>query len=62
MDQEGAGKKFHFKTTLTDKNDLFLVQISLTPVQVATDVWQAREYSTWKAHVHTNQRIPIPDS
>ena len=32
------GKKFHFKTTLTDKNDLFLIQISLTPVQVATDV------------------------
>ena len=40
----------------------FLIQISLTSVQVATDVWQAREYSTWKAHVHTNQRIPIPDS
>ena len=34
------------------------IQISLTPGQVATDVCQALEYSTWKAHVHINQRIP----
>ena len=40
----------------------WFIQISLTPCQVATDVCQALEYSTWKAHVHTNQRIPTPDS
>ena len=34
------------------------IQISLTPGQVVTDVCQALEYSTWKAHVHINQRIP----
>ena len=38
------------------------IQISLTPGQVATDVCQALEYSTWKAHVHINQRIPTPVS
>ena len=32
------------------------IQISLTPSQVVTDVCQALEYSTWKAHVHINQR------
>ena len=40
----------------------WLIQISLTPGQVATDVCQALEYSTWKAHVHINQRIPTPVS
>ena len=38
------------------------IQISRTPGQVATDVCQALEYSTWKAHVHINQRIPTPVS
>ena len=38
------------------------IQISLTPGQVAADVCQALEYSTWKAHVHINQRIPTPVS
>ena len=40
----------------------WLIRISLTPGQVATDVCQALEYSTWKAHVHINQRIPTPVS
>ena len=42
------------------KSFVIFIQISLTPGQVATDVCQALEYSTWKAHVHINQRIPTP--
>ena len=44
------------------KSLVIFIQISLTPGQVATDVCQALEYSTWKAHVHINQRIPTPVS
>ena len=44
------------------KSFVIFIQISLTPGQVATDVCQALEYSTWKAHVHINQRIPTPVS
>ena len=44
------------------KSFVIFTQISLTPGQVATDVCQALEYSTWKAHVHINQRIPTPVS
>ena len=44
------------------KSLIIFIQISLTPGQVATDVCQALEYSTWKAHVHINQRIPTPVS